>query len=42
MSIKRMNDQLKALLREGKQALGTKIDVLDDAMGDEGYFEDNR
>ena len=45
-SIKRMNDQLKALLKEGRQALGTKIEVVmdDDGMDveDEGYFEDSR
>ncbi|KIW06157.1 uncharacterized protein PV09_03319 [Verruconis gallopava] len=42
-SIRRMNEQLKALLREGRQALGTKVEVLDDDdmdMEDEGYFED--
>lgn len=45
-SIKRMNDQLKALLKEGRQALGTKVEVImdDDSMDveDEGYFEDSR
>jgi hypothetical protein len=42
-----MNDQLKALLKEGRQALGTKVEVLDDDgegmdVEDEGYFGDGR
>jgi hypothetical protein len=46
-SIRRMNDQLKALLKEGRQALGTKVEVLDDDgegmdVEDEGYFGDGR
>jgi hypothetical protein len=43
-SIRRLNDQLKAMIQEGKAALGTKIEVLDAVddvqMEDEGYFED--
>jgi len=39
-SIRRLNEQLKAMIKEGKQALGTKVEVLDDIeMEDEGYFE---
>jgi hypothetical protein len=45
-SIKRMNDQLKALLKEGRQALGTKVEVVMDNDGmdveDEGYYDDRR
>jgi hypothetical protein len=42
-SIRRLNEQLKAMIKEGKQALGTKVEVLDDVeMEDEGYFEQNR
>jgi hypothetical protein len=40
-SIRRLNDQLKHMIQEGKAALGTKIEVVDDVqMEDEGYFED--
>jgi hypothetical protein len=40
-SIRRLNDQLKQMIQEGKAALGTKIEVVDDVqMEDEGYFED--
>lgn len=39
-SIRRLNEQLKAMIKEGKEALGTKVEVLDDVeMEDEGYFE---
>ncbi|MCJ1366899.1 hypothetical protein MMC16_006030 [Acarospora aff. strigata] len=40
-SIKRLNRQLKAMIREGKEALGTKFDVDDEMDGvvDEGYAE---
>jgi hypothetical protein len=45
-SIRRMNEQLKALLKQGRQALGTKVEVFMDEDGmdveDEGYFEDGR
>jgi hypothetical protein len=42
-SIRRLNEQLKAMIKEGKQALGTKVEVLDDVeMEDEGYFESNK
>jgi hypothetical protein len=33
-SIRRLDAQLKAMIREGKEALGTKIEVLDDDMED--------
>ena len=39
--LKRFNQQLKAMIREGREALGTKIVVeheVDD-MTDEGYAE---
>jgi hypothetical protein len=40
-SIKRLNEQLKQMIQEGRQALGTKVEVVDDVqMEDEGYFED--
>lgn len=42
-SIKRLNDQLKAMIREGKEALASNVEVVDDEddkqMEDEG-FED--
>ncbi len=40
-NLKRFNQQLKAMIREGKEALGTKIEVVDDSDGmvDEGYAE---
>lgn len=40
-SIRRLNDQLKAMIKEGREALGTKIDIVDDVQmeEDEGYFE---
>lgn len=44
-SIRRLNEQLKAMIKEGKEALGTKVEVLDDLdvdMEDEGYFEQGR
>lgn len=41
--VKRLNQQMKALIREGKEALGTKVEVdVDDEMEglvDEGYAE---
>ena len=37
-SMKRLNAQLKAMIREGKEALGTKIEI-EDEMEDEGYGE---
>lgn len=39
--LKRFNQQLKAMIKEGKEALGTKI-VVEHEMGDltdEGYAE---
>lgn len=44
-SIRRLNEQLKAMIKEGKEALGTKVEVLDELdvdMEDEGYFEQGR
>lgn len=40
-NLKRFNQQLKAMIKEGKQALGTKIEVQDefDSIIDEGYEE---
>lgn len=40
-NLKRFNQQLKAMIREGKQALGTKIEVVEESDGlvDEGYAE---
>jgi hypothetical protein len=29
-SIKRLNEQLKAMIKEGKEALGSKVDIVDD------------
>lgn len=34
-SIRRLNAQLKAMIQEGKQALGSKIEVMDGADADE-------
>ena len=34
-SIRRLDAQLKAMIREGKEALGTKVEVLDDDMEDD-------
>lgn len=40
-SMKRFNQQLKAMIKEGKEALGTKVEIDDemDGMVDEGYAE---
>ena len=41
-SLKRLNNQLTAMIREGKEALGTKIEVEEmeeDELTDEGYGE---
>jgi len=40
-NLKRFNQQLKAMIKEGKQALGTKVEVEDefDSVVDEGYGE---
>ena len=40
-NLKRFNQQLKAMIREGKEALGTRIEVMEDPDGmvDEGYAE---
>ena len=41
MNLKRFNQQLKAMIREGKEALGTKFEVEEvmDGLVDEGYAE---
>lgn len=36
-SIQRLNQQLKAMIKEGKEALGTKIEVDDDSMDVEDF-----
>ena len=40
-NLKRFNQQLKAMIREGKEALGTKVEIIEDSDGlvDEGYAE---
>lgn len=41
-SIRKINAQLKAMIREGREALGSKVEIVDDAdtqMVDEGYSE---
>ncbi len=40
-NLKRFNQRLKAMIKEGKQALGTKVEVEDefDSVVDEGYGE---
>ncbi|KAL8707881.1 MAG: hypothetical protein Q9220_007165 [cf. Caloplaca sp. 1 TL-2023] len=40
-NLKRLNQQLKAMIRQGKEALGTTVEVMDesDAGIDEGYIE---
>jgi hypothetical protein len=38
-SIQRLNKQLQDMIREGKEALGTKIEIEDDPDEDEGYGE---
>lgn len=42
-SMRRLNSQLKAMIKEGKEALGTKVEVLGDCtvLEDEGYAEGN-
>lgn len=34
-SIRRLNEQLKAMIKEGKQALGSRVEVMDGADADE-------
>jgi len=34
-SIRRLNAQLKAMIQEGKQALGSKVEIMDGADVDE-------
>lgn len=40
-NLRRLNRQLKAMIREGKQALGTRVEIEDDVdeLTDEGYAE---
>jgi hypothetical protein len=38
----RFNAQLQAMIREGQQALGSKIEVVEGAGIDEGYEEGNQ
>ncbi|KAI9662813.1 MAG: hypothetical protein M1821_007859 [Bathelium mastoideum] len=39
-SMRKLNSQLKAMIKEGKQALGTKFEIEDEEMVDEGFSED--
>ncbi|KAK5081520.1 hypothetical protein LTR05_007651 [Lithohypha guttulata] len=39
-SIRRLNSQLQDMIREGQEALGSKIEIVDDNDTDEGFFED--
>ncbi|KAK5938933.1 hypothetical protein PMZ80_009125 [Knufia obscura] len=39
-SLRRLNAQLQDMIREGQQALGSKIEIVDDHNTDEGYFDD--
>lgn len=39
-SLRRLNAQLQDMIREGQQALGSKIEIVDDHDTDEGYFDD--
>ncbi|KAL9087047.1 MAG: hypothetical protein Q9165_006875 [Trypethelium subeluteriae] len=39
-SMRKLNSQLKAMIKEGKQALGTKYEIQDEGMEDEGFLED--
>ena len=39
-SMRKLNTQLKAMIKEGKQALGTKFEVENEQLEDEGYSED--
>lgn len=40
-NLRRLNQQLKAMIREGRQALGTRVEIEDDVdeLTDEGYAE---
>jgi hypothetical protein len=38
-NIQRLNKQLQDMIKEGKAALRTKIEVEDDQEADEGYVE---
>lgn len=38
-NLKRLNSQLKAMIKEGKEALGTRFDVEEEEPIDEGYAE---
>jgi len=39
-SLRRLNAHLQDMIREGQQALGSKIEIVDDHDTDEGYFDD--
>ena len=49
-NLKRLNQQLKAMIKEGKEALGTKFEVeeegddepMDEGYAEGGYFEDEK
>lgn len=42
-TIRRLNAQLQDMIREGQQALGSRIEVFDEETEtDEGYHEDER
>ncbi len=38
-NLKRFNSQLKAMIKEGKEALGTKFEVEEAELADEDYAE---
>jgi len=40
-SLRRLNAQLQDMIREGQQALGSKIEIFDGHNTDEGYFDDD-
>jgi len=37
--MRRLNRQLKNMIREGKEALGTKVQIIDDEMVDDGLVD---
>jgi len=39
-SIKRLNEQLKAMIKEGKEALGSKVEIVDDESEMDVGFEE--
>ncbi|KAI9710327.1 MAG: hypothetical protein M1820_002822 [Bogoriella megaspora] len=38
-SMRKLNSQLKAMIKQGKEALGTKFEIEDEEMEDEGFAE---